>query len=218
MMIANASRFLLVGVIACLVAACGLQKAPHSGGQAGAAGQHGSGSGPAAGTSRTASPPARSGSPKPVATACTIADITVRLDTGSAGVAAGTSYLPLDFTNGGSSSCQLAGFPEVTIAASERGRQIGAAATLDRSASAETLTLAAGQTAHIWLRLVDVTNLPTAKCRPVQAAGLRVGLPGQSQLTFVPHPLMACGRMVAGTDVLTVEPFRAGIARPGTAQ
>jgi Protein of unknown function (DUF4232) len=218
MMIANASRFLLVGVIACLVAACGLQKAPHSGGHADGAGQHGSGGGHAGGSGRHASPPARTGSPKPVAAACTIADITVRLDTGSAGVAAGTSYLPLDFTNDGSSSCLLAGFPEVTFADSESGRQIGAAATLDRSASAQTLTLAAGQTAHIWLRLVDVANLPTAKCRPVQAAGLRVGLPGQSRLTFVAHPLMACGRTVAGTDVLTVEPFRAGIAKPGTAQ
>jgi Protein of unknown function (DUF4232) len=218
MMIAIASRFLLVGMIACLVAACGLQKAPHSGGHAGAAGQHGTGGGHAAGTGRHASPPAHSGSPKPVAAACTIADIKVRLDTGSAGVAAGTSFLPLDFTNSGSSSCLLAGFPEVTIAASQHGRQIGGAATLDRSASAQTLTLAAGQTAHIWLRLVDVANLPTSKCRPVQAAGLRIGLPGQSQLAFVPHPLMACERTTGGTDVLTVEPFRPGVARPGTAQ
>ena len=129
-----------------------------------------------------------------------------------------TSYLPLDFTNASSSSCLLAGFPEVTIAASQDGRQIGAAGTLDRSASAQTMTLAAGQTAHIWLRLVEVANLPAARCRPVQAAGLRIGLPGQGQLTFVPHPLMACGRTVGGTDVLTVEPFRPGLARPGTAQ
>lgn len=217
-MIANASRFLLVCVLACLIAACGLQKVPHSGGQAGSGGRPGSGAGHPAGTGKHASPPAHSGTPKPVTAACTIADITVRLDTGSAGVAAGTSFLPLDFTNSGSSSCLLAGFPEVTIAASQHGRQIGAAATLDRSAAAQTLTLAAGHTAHIWLRLVSVANLPTTKCRPVQAAGLRIGLPGQSQLAFVPHPLMTCGRTVGGTDVLTVEPFRPGVAKPGTAQ
>ena len=52
----------------------------------------------------------------------------------------------------------------------------------------------------------------------MQAAGLRIGLPGQNQLTFVPYALMACGRTVGGMDVLTVEPFRPGLARPGTAQ
>lgn len=223
-MIASACRFVLVCVLACLVAACGLQKEPKAGGQPGGAGQPGSGGQSSGRTSHGTtpashgSPPVRSGSPQPVAAACSMADIAVHLDTSSAGVAAGTSYLPVDFTNDGQASCLLAGFPEVTVAASQNGRQIGAAATLDRGAASQTMTLAAGQSAHIWLRLVEVANLPSGRCRPVQAAGLRIGLPGQSPLAFVPHPLMTCDRTINGTDVLTVEPFRPGIARPGTAQ
>ncbi len=217
-MIATARRFLLVCVITCLAAACGLQKGPPAGSQPGPAGQPGTRAAHRPGPAGHGTPPARSGSPKPIAAACTMADISVRLDTSAAGVAAGTSYLPLDFTNSGQSGCLLAGSPDVTIVASQGGRQIGAAARQDRAAAARTMTLAAGQTAHIWLRLIQVVNLRPAKCRPVQAAGLRIGLPGQSQLTFVPHPLLACGRTVGGMDVLTVGPFRPGLARAGTAQ
>ncbi len=217
-MIASARRPLLVCVIACLAAGCGLQKEPQAGGHLSPAGQRGTRATHPARPGGHGSPPAGSASPQAIAATCTMPDITIRLDTGSAGVAAGTSYLPLDFTNNGGASCLLAGFPEVTFAASQRGRQIGAAATQDRGAAAQTMTLAAGQTAHIWLRLAEVANLPATRCRPVQAAGLRIGLPGQSQLTFVPHPLLACGRTVGGMDVLTVEPFRPGLARPGTAQ
>jgi Protein of unknown function (DUF4232) len=106
----------------------------------------------------------------------------------------------------------------VTIAASSAGRQIGAAAVSDRSAAARGMVLAGGQTAHIWLRVADVVNLPRAQCRPVTAAGLRVALPGQSQATFIGHPLTTCARQVHGTDVLIVEPFRPGTARAGSAR
>ena len=147
-----------------------------------------------------------------------MAQMQVRLDTGSAGVAAGSSYLPLDFTNVGAASCTLAGFPQVSVAASSAGKQLGAAGTLDRGATAQLMVLSAGQSAHIWLRLVEVTNIPAAQCHPVAAAGLRVSLPGQQQGTFVAHAMTTCARSVAGTDVLTVEPFRPGAARPGTAQ
>ena len=185
-MIVSACRFVFIFALASLIAACGLQKAPHASGRR--------------------------------ITSCTMADITIRLDTGSAGVAAGTSYLPLDFTNRGRSRCLLAGFPQVAIAARRGGRQIGAAATWDRSTDARPMALAGGQSAHIWLRLVEVANLPRAKCRPVQAAGLRIGLPGHSHTRFVPYPLVTCRRSVPGTDLLTVEPFRPGIARHGSAQ
>jgi len=208
-MTAAACRSIVICAVALLAAACGLQKAPHAGG---------SHRRPATVTPSASGRPRASRSPRAVVTACTMSQIRVRLDSRSAGVAAGSSYFPLDFTNIGAASCLLAGFPQVSVATSSTGKQLGAAATLDRSAAAEQMALAAGQTAHIWLRLVDITNIPAAQCHPVPAAGLRVSLPGQGPGTFVAHAMTTCAKPVTGTDVLTVEPFRPGAARPGTAQ
>ncbi len=210
-MTAAACRSILICAVALLAAACGLQKTPHAGGNQ-------SRRSPARVTPPASGTPRTSRSPRAAVTSCTSAQMRVRLDTRSAGVAAGSSYLPLDFTNVGAASCTLAGFPQVSVAASSTGKQLGSAATLDRSATEQLMVLSAGQSAHIWLRLVDVTNIPAAQCRPVVAAGLRVSLPGQQQGTFITHTMTTCARPVTGTDVLTVEPFQPGAARPGTAQ
>ncbi len=206
----TAARRVLAGcafaALAALAAACGLQRAPHS------IGFH-----PGHGRDAANSPRAL-GTPTAAVAPCLISQFKIRLDAGSAGVAAGTSYLPIDFTNAGSARCVLAGFPQVTIAAGSTGKQVGAAATVDRRLAPTAIVLAAGQAAHIWLRLADVADLPAAKCRPVTAAGLRVSLPGQQQATFIGHRLTICASQDNGTDVLTVEPFRPGTAQPGNAQ
>ena len=210
-MTAAACRSVLICAIALLAAACGLQKTPHAGGS------H-SHHRPAAATPSASGTPRTSRSPHAAVTSCTMAQLQVRLDTGSAGVAAGSSFIPLDFTNVGGASCTLSGFPQVSVAAGSTGKQLGAAGTLDRSAAAELMVLSSGQSAHIWLRLVDVANIPAPQCDPVAGAGLRVSLPGQQHGTYIAHSMMTCARPVTGTDVLTVEPFRPGAARPGTAQ
>lgn len=221
-MIATVRRSVLICAIAALAAGCGLQKAPGAGGAGGTSG--GSGGTGAAGSGRhhhghgVASMPSTSGSPTATVSECTLTDVQITVDTHAAGVAAGSSYLPLDFTNTSPASCQLGGFPEVIIAAGKDGKQIGAAAMADTSAAAKVMVLAGGQTAHIWLRIVDVANIPKAQCEPVAAAGLRVGLPGEQQTTYIGHRLTTCAKQVQGTEVLTVEPFRPGSARPGTAQ
>ncbi len=214
-------RSVLICAMVALAAGCGLQKAPGSGGSGSTGGTGGSGG---AGSGRqhhghgVVSLPSTSGSPTAGVSACTIADVQVTVDTHAAGAAAGSSYLPLDFTNTSSASCQLAGFPEVITASGRDGKQIGAAAAADTSAAAKVMVLTGGQTAHIWLRVVDVANIPKGQCGPVTAAGLRVGLPGGRQTTYIGHRILTCARRVQGTEVLTVEPFQPGSARPGTAQ
>ena len=210
-MTAAVCRSVLICAVALLAAACGLQKVPHAGGS------HGHHQ-PAAATPTASGTPRASRSPHAVVASCTMAQIQIRLDTQSAGVAAGSSYIPLDFTNIGGASCTLSGFPQVSVAASSTGRQLGAAGTLDRGAAAELMVLSSGQSAHIWLRLVDVANIPATQCDPVPGAGLRISLPGQQPGTFIAHSMTTCAKSVTGTDVLTVEPFRPGAARPGTAQ
>ena len=186
--------------LAALLAGCGLQRASYG------HGRHGTGA-PGAGGSRSTAP-AR----------CLIGQLRVKLDTAAAGVAAGTSYLPVDFTNAGPARCALDGFPQVTIAAGRGGARIGAPASVDRSLAATAVVLGARGTAHIWIHLADVANLPTAACRPVTAAGLRVSLPGQRRAAFVSHRLTSCAKPVSGTDLMIVGPFQPGSARPGTAQ
>jgi hypothetical protein len=150
--------------------------------------------------------------------ACTTAHLDVRLDLKSAGVATGTSLVPLDFTNVAATACRLGGYATAEFATSKSGGQVGAASTADRGLAAPTLLLGAGKTAHLWLRIAQTTNLPASKCRPETVAGLRVRLPGQGSAIFIAHKFTTCTKHVDGTDILTVEPFQAGRARSGTAQ
>lgn len=216
------ARLAAICAVAAVLTACGTRAVPvtgvGSGGTADGAGSSGRPGGTAGG-SRSAHPGAGPDSSQGQATAaaCLPAAIRVTLDIRSAGVAAGTSYVPLDFTNISTTSCELTGFPIVMLAGSS-DQQIGRAAVADRSLAASGVVLAAGQAAHIWLRLADVTNLPTGQCQPTTAAGLRVSLPGQTSSTFISHPLTTCAKHVQGAEILTVEPFRPGQARPGTAQ
>lgn len=181
--------WLLLGGLAFSLAACGLQKQP----------------GVSAGTTATVS-------------SCTLSDLHAAIDKHAAGVAAGTSYLPVNFTNTSGSACSLSGFPEVAFAARATGQRIGGTAAADRSITAPRVLLAPGRTAHVWLRLVSVANLPAATCRPVTAAGLRIALSGQTTHVFLAFPATTCSKPVPNTAVLDVEPFQAGKARRHSAR
>src|ERR1700689_2983632 len=76
---------------------------------------------------------------------CNSSHLDVTLDLRSAGVAAGPSLIPLDFTNVSSVSCRLAGFAYVSFAKSSSGAPVGAAAAPDRAVTARALLLGAGQ-------------------------------------------------------------------------
>jgi hypothetical protein len=217
-------RLTAVAAATAVIAACGTIPAAHTGGAGNSGGtlpgspaaSSGSASSPTQG--RSAGAAGQSPGPSSAATVnCAPSAIRVRLDTQAAGVAAGSSYVPVDFTNISRTACQLAGYPVVTLA-SQAGKQIGTEGTADRSLATERVVLAAGQVAHIWLRLLDVINFPSARCRPAPVAGLRIGLPGYAAATFLRHPMTTCSEQVQGTEIMTVEPFRPGRAQPGTAQ
>ena len=187
-------------ILVCLAAsACGLQ-----GGHNGATGATES--------------PGSAGGTQAAGGQCTAAQLKISLDLKSAGVAAGTSLIPLDFTNVSTALCKLTGFAYVSFVTSSSGHQVGPAATVDRGLSPQSLRLAAGASAHLWLRLVQAADLPSRTCAPKAVAGLLVKLPGQATSIFVAHEFTTCAKRVRGTDILTVEPFKAGLARAGTAQ
>ena len=109
----------------------------------------------------------------------------------SADSGAGSTFVTLEMTNLSRHTCTLYGFPGVSTV-DLAGRQVGAAATRDRATPARDVRLSPGQTAGAQLRIAHVGNFPASACRPVQAAGFRVYLPGANRSKLVPFPVRAC--------------------------
>jgi hypothetical protein len=209
------------GGAAATAAAAGGTTAPGGtaspGGPAGAA----SASGPAS-LNGTASASASaiasaSASGSAAAATCATAGLRVRLDTAVAGVAAGTYYVPLEFTNSSGQPCLLTGYPAVAFTSGVAGRQIGSEAAVDRSVPTTDVLLAPGATAHAWLQILDAANYPASKCHPVTAAGLRVVAPGSESASYLPHRVPACKTAISGSQILVVHPVQDGRAKRGTA-
>jgi hypothetical protein len=95
--------------------------------------------------------------------------------------AAGTTYYPVEFTNLGSASCVLFGYPGVS-AVTKSGRQLGPAAGRF-PAKRHNVTLKPGQTAHAALGIV--TDGVIAHCQNATGAGLKVYPPNQRGFQFV---------------------------------
>jgi Protein of unknown function (DUF4232) len=149
--------------------------------------------------------------------ACTAGSLHVSLDASAAGVAAGSSYVPLDFTNAAKASCSLSGYPAVGFASSLAGPLIGTEGSAAKGVQSAPLVLAPGQVAHAWLQILDVANYPADECKLAQASGLRVGFGTTEAATFLAHPFQACASGTRGSDVLAVYPVQAGPAKRGTA-
>jgi hypothetical protein len=149
--------------------------------------------------------------------ACTAGVLRIRLDTAAAGAAAGTEYVPLEFTNTSSQPCELSGFPAVALTSGVAGQQIGTEAAVDRSIRATAVLLKPGGVAHAWLGIANVADLPASKCRPVTAAGFRVVVPGSESASYLAHPVPACKESASAGGILIVRPVQPGVARRGTA-
>jgi Protein of unknown function (DUF4232) len=158
------------------------------------------------------------GNRKAAVASCSASRLRVTLDVHAAGAAAGSSFVPLDFTNVSHNACRMAGYPAVSFATGAAGRRVGTTAALDRSVKVRPVALAPGATAHAWLQVIDAQNYPAKKCHPVMADGLRVNLPGQRGTSFVSHAFPACSKAMHGSQILTVQPIEPGRARRGTAQ
>jgi hypothetical protein len=205
-------------VLAAAVTACGSMST--TGGGPGTQTSTGAGTGTGTGTQGSAGggAPAGTGTGTAAVAGCAASSLRVTLDIHAAGAAAGSSFLPLDFTNISRSTCRLAGYPVVSFASGASGRPVGTAAALDRSVRARPVALAPGATAHAWLQVIDATNFPARQCHPVMADGLRVNLPGQRADSYVSHAFAACAAAMHGSEILTVQPIQPGRARRGTAQ
>jgi uncharacterized protein DUF4232 len=173
-----------------------------------------------AGCGSVGAPPGGSPAASPTATGVTVCGsraLTVNLDSSAVGVAGGSSYVPLEFTNASPSSCTLPAYPWVSFASGLAGRAIGSPAKA-RGRHGRSLVLAPGGVAHAWLQIANVADYPAGRCKPVQAGGLRVSLTGSTATAaFLTHSFQACAKAMHGSEVLAVFPVQPGQAQRGTA-
>ncbi len=168
---------------------------------------------PAAGAGRaaTAQTAVAAGPAAAVAPRCPASALNVWLGLPGDG-AAGSTYYQLELSNTSASRCTLYGFPGVS-AVSRGGGQLGRAASRDYADPIRLVTLRPGATAHVLLRIVDVSNFPAASCDPGPAAGLRVYPPNDRRSVEVPFSLRACQH--SGPVFLDVRTTVSGTGIPG---
>ena len=135
---------------------------------------------------------------------CATSGLVVWLDTRGNGTA-GSVYYELKFTNLGSHSCHLLGYPGVS-GVDLAGHRLGSAASRNRSHTPSAVTLARGATASAVLQVIQADNFSAASCHQATAAGLRVFPPNQTASKVVPFPFRACSR--AGPVYLSVQAVR----------
>jgi len=146
--------------------------------------------------------------PAPTAAAsneCKVADLSLSLGGGDA--AAGTSYRALVFTNKGSRTCTIQGFPGVSYVAGDDGHQVGPAAYRTGS-KGPVVTLKPGANAFAEVGFVQVGNYDPAVCKPTEVRGLRVYPPHDYDSMFLPNPGTGCAATPPGNQltVTTVQP------------
>jgi hypothetical protein len=132
---------------------------------------------------------------------CTTGELAASL--GQGGAAAGSVYRPLIFTNTGSRTCELRGFPGVSYVAGEDDHQVGPAAAMSGERGGR-VSIPPGGTAQAQLQLVNVQNYDPADCAPVAVRGLRVYPPGDTASLFVPLDGTGCSATPPGNQ-LSVE-------------
>ncbi|WP_253258472.1 DUF4232 domain-containing protein [Pseudonocardia sp. N23] len=113
---------------------------------------------------------------------CTSAELTLTLGQGDAG--AGSVHRPLVFTNKGTRTCELTGFPGVSYVAGADGHQVGPAAVMSGAHGPE-ISMAPGRSSQAQVQFVQVANFDAAVCQPTPVRGLRVYPPGETASMFV---------------------------------
>jgi Protein of unknown function (DUF4232) len=161
------------------------------------------------------SAPASSGAPATSAAAsqqavgvpsCATADLSVKLGTSQG--TAGSIYQPITFTNTGTSSCTLYGYPGVSLAGGSPLAQIGAAAARSTTTPASIITLAPGAVANALLQYTEAGNYSPSTCNPTPATELVVYPPDQTVSASVPYSATGCA--ATGVVILHVGVVTAG--------
>ena len=200
-------------MLAMLAAACQSPSASSSA-TAGASRPPSGTSAPAtSGTSPAGNPTAASGGAGNAAGTCS--SHALRAALGPASGAAGSSYVPIRFTNRSETRCTLYGYPGVSFVTWPSGSEVGnPASRMPLTAGpAHVVTITPGSTANAVLQVADAGNYPTSACQPASAPYLRVFPPGQTAALYVRNGYRACASR--GVTILHVEPVQSGAGSAG---
>lgn len=115
--------------------------------------------------------------------ACTSTNLKLALGPGN-GAGAGSVYPAIQFTNTGSTTCVMAGFPGVSYVAGNDGHQVGAAATRSGSAG-PAVTLAPGAVASALVQEANTGNFDATDCQPIAVRGFRIYAPGNTSAMYL---------------------------------
>ena len=122
--------------------------------------------------------------------------------------AAGSVYQVVDFTNVGSSSCSLYGYPGVALAGGSPVTQIGAPATRSTASAPKLVSLAAGASANTLVQITEAGNYPTSRCGPTPSTYLQIYPPNQTTPIYLAYKSMGCSS--TKVKLLTVSVMLAG--------
>lgn len=121
----------------------------------------------------------------------------IRISYGDLGAAAGHTYLPIQFTNVGTESCTLYGYPGVS--AVENGQQVGLPAARDKSVMPTTVVIKPNAMATATLAISNPHNYDSAECGTIRdVVGIRIYTPNSFTPITVGHDLSVC------TDIVTM--------------
>ena len=155
-------------------------------------------------TATTPSPTQSSPTPTPTETtppAAVCTNDTMTADFGTPDGTAGSTRVPVVFTNTGGDPCSLEGFPAVVFVGGGDGTQIGVPATQDTATTPVTLvTIEPGGTATATL---TITTADVEGCTPTPSDGFRVTPPGSTEAFYIANfDYEACDS--ADVSILTV--------------
>ena len=150
-------------------------------------------SAPATTSAPASSPPAPSptATPSTAVASCASSGLTAKVDTSQGGAAAGSVYVPINFTNTTGSTCTLFGYPGVSFVTSPSGSELGRAATRV-SPTAALVTLAPGGVAHATIQVAQAANYSPSDCVPVTAHWLKIYPPNQFTAIYARYTTQAC--------------------------
>ncbi|HEX3785127.1 MAG TPA: DUF4232 domain-containing protein [Pseudonocardiaceae bacterium] len=120
----------------------------------------------------------------------------------------------LRFTNTGTQTCAIVGFPGVSYVAGDNGVQVGAPAVRTGSIGAQ-VNLRPGQVASTVIHSVDPGVFDPSTCKPTPVRGYRIYAPDDTASMFIPLDSGAQG--CAGTTPdpqLSVVTIKAGLGNP----
>ncbi|WP_199442727.1 DUF4232 domain-containing protein [Umezawaea beigongshangensis] len=136
-------------------------------------------------------------------TSCKSSELAVAPGPDGGGGGMQKSDATLQFTNTGSRTCTMQGFPGVSFVTGDDGQQVGLPAAREGGVT-EAVTLAPGASTTDWLLVTSPDPYPAETCKPVDVKGLRIYPPGETAAMFLPREGRTCSGDVGG-PLLTVK-------------